>query len=103
MSRDGKLRTEVRVSHRVGLDEIAAILCKAHAEWMEGDGPLPTLTRADVLGLVRSKLAEHGDQYAWFWTDDAAVDENVEIIGRWARETVERIFPSRVTKPEHST
>ncbi|MEU9795027.1 hypothetical protein AB0E27_31265 [Streptomyces sparsogenes] len=93
MSIDDKLRVDLRVTHRVGIREMAIALVCAHRDhniWE--DGPLRDLSRAKVLKAVKDPLYKRGHDFRDGWSVHLT-DEETETIFEWATEQVRNTFP----------
>lgn len=93
MSRDGRLRFDLRVTHRVGLGEMATALAAAHRYHdAQEDGPLGDLGKARMLDFVRQTLTQRGSDYLEGWADDLSESET-RLMWDWAEAQVLRHFP----------
>ena len=92
VSRDGKKRFDLRITHRVGADDIAVILCYRHREDGEdGVDRLPEYSRAAILELVRDQLQLDADAPKWW--QDGVEEEWIGEVWEWADALVRRRFP----------
>ncbi|MFE7463072.1 hypothetical protein ACFU6R_03070 [Streptomyces sp. NPDC057499] len=93
MSRDGKLRFDLRVAHRAGLGEMATALACAHRDHeIFEDGPLPGLSKAEVVITVKRMLHEGGTDFLEGWADHLTAAET-ESMWDWATEQIRSAFP----------
>ncbi|MEU8133268.1 hypothetical protein [Streptodolium elevatio] len=94
MSRDGRLRFDLRVTHRMGLGELASVLASAF-RYHDTDEGMPDLSRAKVLAAVREELYYRGSGGLEGWGDDLTEVE-AKAMRDWATGQVGRAFPELV-------
>jgi hypothetical protein len=61
-SRDGVARVDLRITHRLDIDELARLLALACPSWGVDDDEIPGLSAARVRNLVAKQLEESGSQ-----------------------------------------
>ncbi|MEU6056955.1 hypothetical protein [Streptomyces sp. NPDC047097] len=93
MSRDGKYRINLRVTHRVGVDSLTDVLAFHYRNYIVSEqGPLPDLSRTRLIREVKEELAMSGWEYSAYWREHVS-DWDVETWEDWAREQVINVFP----------
>lgn len=92
---DGKYRMDLRIKHRVTLEDLACILVTTEATY--GDDELPTLTARETQKRIREALEWHGMDVRVDWSGDMDDDETTTAI-EWAREQVARAYPELAAK-----
>ncbi|MFI9205260.1 hypothetical protein [Streptomyces sp. NPDC053048] len=94
LSKDGRYRFDLRVTHRVGLGEMTQILAAIHGDYGDVDlGPLPErLSRTAIATEVRQYLAEYGWARLDGWADHLDYEGQV-AVETWAKSVVEAAFP----------
>lgn len=109
MSKDGKLRYNVRVVHRIDRDWLIAWLCKKISrnedelrdacEKISGDAFKLTdkstkfKTASALLKQVKVDLIISGSDYADYWTDDVQAEDLRDFITTVAKREITRLFP----------
>lgn len=101
MSRDGKLRVDLRVTHRAGIGEMATALACAYRDHdIFDEGPLPDLSRKKVLAKVKETLHDRGEDFLEGWADHLS-ESDTELWFDWATEQVKNAFPELVQEDEN--
>lgn len=99
-SKDGALRADVKVTFRIGKDDLVAAVATEYSsgDFSLHDGKLVRHTpdvctsRARIIGVLKKRLAESGDVRLHSWADGLTLEESkaVEVA---ASVTVTRHFP----------
>lgn len=93
VSKDGKRRVDLRITHRLADYDFVNILCLKYAEHdPEDDGELPDLSRTEILSIVRGQLTEKPDARNW-WRDDVEEEDWADELRTWFHELVKLRFP----------
>lgn len=95
---DGKLRANLRLEIRVGLDELSTVLCyKFRGE--DVDTLDEGISRANILRMAREESIAHGRESIGFWADGVDDPDDVERLYKWATSVVLRAFPEFGERP----
>jgi hypothetical protein len=101
MSRDGRYRINLRVSHRLDLERMVNALAfhyRYHLVWE--DGPLPDLGKARMVQEIKEELEDSGLEYTALWREHLNEDD-VEAWEDWAKVQVLNHFPELGEEPGH--
>ena len=82
-------RVEVRVTHRLSLDEMADALLR---HYHDSDERPASLSAKKILDAVRESYEMYGTNAVWAWSDSYGMDE-AEDLRRWARGVILRVAP----------
>lgn len=89
---DGQLAIPLRVEYLLTRSEMVILLCYTQKDRTgDVDGPLPRLSRADVITSIKSTLYTAGTENPGYWSDYTS-ERDTAAIAAWAEETVERHF-----------
>jgi hypothetical protein len=92
LCRDGALRTELRVTFRMSLDELAAALVTNTARYWAEEHKPDDMTQAGADKAIRRALLRYGEAAEEGWADGMSEAESVEWI-EWARRQVRKVYP----------
>jgi hypothetical protein len=84
---------EPRIVLQLDLEEVIDGLCSRFIRnRCEEDGPLPdSMTREEILEIVRREYRYYGTNAAWTWTESPQQD--VKTSREWARRLIIAVFP----------
>lgn len=83
--------TELRITHRLDAEGLAAALCWAHRDAALVEAGPPPLSATRVRTIVRDTIAECGTEAVGYWTDRVA-ERHHEAMRAWAAQMIAKAY-----------